>query len=297
MKIDNIASFFEPRRPKSYVVIDLESAVLDDTAHKRYQAMERWAPSNEEQVSRRDYSRAADPLLTPRWVFQTITTAVAMVLTEHPDGNLDVMSFVTLSAPIHDERAVVDGILQVLRDAPEGSEMVSWGGAMHDVPMLVLGAMRHGLTLPKGWGWMSTGGGGRSPHLDLARALTGGFKMKPVHESEVLAALDIPAKVPAPAFAVASLIYAQQWDSVEEVCEFDVISTALMLARWRKLHDPRSEVGAVEDRIMRRVTELRAGRGYVAALDAHRKARFSAQLERANDDASVLAPWLNSSAA
>ena len=113
--------------------------------------------------------------------------------------------------------------------------------------------------------------------------------MKPVHMAEVLATLDIPAKISVPAFAVARLIYAGQWDAVQEACEGDVISTALLLARWRQLHDARAEVGVVEDRILRRVTEVRAGRGYVAALQARQAARFAAQLERAANDAEVLA--------
>ena len=49
--------------------------------------------------------------------------------------------------------------------------------------------------------------------------------------AEVLAALDIPAKISVPAFAVARLIYADQWDAVQEACECDVISTALLLAQ------------------------------------------------------------------
>lgn len=297
MNFDNIAGLFEPRRPKSYVVLDLESAVLDEAGHKRYLAMERWAPGPDDRPGRRNYTRGECPLRTPRWPFQTIVTAVAMVLTEHPDGNLDVSRLVTLSAPDHDERQVIEGVLQVLRDAPEGAELVSWGGMMHDVPMLVLGAMRHGLTMPKGWGWMAMGGGGRTPHIDFARTTTGGFKMKPVHESEVLAALDIPAKIPAPAFAVTKLIYAGRWDTVQEVCECDVISTALLLARWRRLHDPRTQVTAVEDRIIRRVEELRAGRSYVVELLARRDAQFRAQVAAAANDASALAPWLDDEAA
>lgn len=297
MKINNITDLSDARRPRSYVVLDLESAVLDDTAHKRYQASERWAPTGEDQPLRRNYTRSEDPLRTPRWPFQTIVTAAAMELTEHPDGNLSVMRFVTLSAPEHDERQVIAGLLKVLEDAPEGAEMVTYGGMMHDIPLLVLGAMRHGLTLPRGWGWMSMGVGGRTPHIDLARTITGGFKMKPVHEAEVLAALDIPAKVPAPAFAVTKLIYAGQWKTVVEVCEFDVIATSLMLARWRKLHDPRAEIDVVEDRILRQIVELRADRRYIPALTSRRSAKFLGQFRKAANDAAVLASWLGDEAA
>lgn len=113
--------------------------------------------------------------------------------------------------------------------------------------------------------------------------------MKPVHMAEVLATLDIPAKISVPAFAVARLIYAGQWDAVQEACEGDVISTALLLARWRQLYDARADAVTVEERILRRVIEFRAGRGYIVALQARQNARFAAQLERAANDAEVLA--------
>lgn len=294
MKIDNP---LEPRRPRSYVVIDLESAVIDETGHKRYQASERWAPTNDDQPSRRGYTRGEDPLRTPRWPFQTIVTACAMTLVEHADGNLEISSFVTKSAPEHNEREVIEGMFKVLADAPPGAELCSWAGMIHDVPMLTLGAMRHGLALPKGWGWMAFGGGDPARHIDFARVMTGGFKMKPVHLAEVLASLDIPAKMSVPAFAVARLIEAGQWDQVQEACEGDVLSTALLLAKWRQLHDPRATAGVVEDRILRHVIDQRRGRGYVAALSKRRAVRFAAECEVASNDATTLAPWLNISAA
>ncbi|WP_394269545.1 hypothetical protein [Qipengyuania sp.] len=287
MKFDHI---FEPRRPRAYVVLDLESAVTDETGHKRYLAMERWAPRNGE-PSRRGYTRSEDPCLTPRWPFQTIVTASIMVLTENDEGGVDVARFTTLSRPDLDERQIVSGILRVLSEAPKEAELVSWAGMLHDGPMLSLAAMRHGLTLPKGWRWLGFGGNDPVRHLDFARTTTGGFKMKPVHMAEILASLDIPAKISVPAFAVARLIYADQWDAVQEACEGDVISTALLLARWRQLHDDRADAGVVEDRILRQVIELRAGRGYTAALQARRQNGFAKAFSTAANDAAGLSPW------
>jgi 3'-5' exonuclease len=287
----------EPRRPRSYVVLDVESAVIDESGHKRYQKMERWSPDQHLKPSRRNYTRSEDPLTTPRWPFQTIVTIVAMVLVEHPDGNLDVSRFVTLSQPDHDEAMIIEGALQVLADAPQGAELVSWAGMIHDVPMLTLGAMRHGLSLPAAWRWMGFGGNDPVRHLDFARTMTGGFKMKPVHMAEILASLDIPAKMSIAAFAVAENIYAGQWDTVQEACECDVISTALMLARWKRLHDPRVDINIVEDRILRQIEALREGRGYVSDLKVRRSERFQQQLTKAANDAEVLAPWLKNEAA
>lgn len=294
MKFDHI---FEPLCPRAYVVLDLESAVTDETGHKRYLAMERWAPSNDSQPSRRGYTRSEDPCVTPRWPFQTIVTASIMLLTENDAGGVDVARFITLSQPELDERGIVAGILRILSEVPKQTELVSWAGMLHDVPMLSLAAMRHGLTLPKAWRWLGFGGNDPVRHLDFARTTTGGFKMKPVHMAEILATLDIPAKISVPAFAVAPLIYAGEWDAVQEACEGDVISTALLLARWRQLHDDRADAGQVEDRILRQVIELRTGRGYVATLEARRAANFRCAMARAGDDAAAFAPSLADAAA
>ncbi|WCT74189.1 hypothetical protein PQ455_02860 [Sphingomonas naphthae] len=294
MKFDDL---FAQRRPRAYVILDIESAVTDETGHKRYQAMERWSPRNDDQPSRRGYTRGEDPLRTPRWPFQTIVTAAIMVLVEHEDGGIDVTRFTTLSQPDHDERAIVAGILQVLAEAPQGAELVTWAGMLHDIPMLSLAVMRHGLTLPKGWAWLGFGGNDPVRHLDFARTTTGGFKMKPVHMAEILASLDIPAKISVPAFAVARLIYAGAWDTVQEACEGDVVSTCLLLARWRQQHDGRADIAVVEDRILRRVIDLRAGRGYAATLEARRRARFSQAVGDAANDAAALAPWIGEEAA
>ena len=118
---------------------------------------------------------------------------------------------------------------------------------------------------------MAWGGEGKCNHIDLCRLLTGGGKMKPVHQSEYAASLNIPAKITAPPFAVAGLIKAGDFESVVEVVEGDVITTALILARWRKLLDPRARSDVAEDRILRQVEELRSTRRYIPALRAHRK--------------------------
>ncbi|WP_303762753.1 hypothetical protein [Sphingobium yanoikuyae] len=120
----------EPRN-RSWIIFDIESAVTDESGHRRYQQMERYVPrdDDDDQLGRRGYKRAEDPLKTPRWIFQSITTASAMVLTEHPDGNADVTRFVTLSAPDHTEKEIVAGLLDVLADAPADADLVSWAGS------------------------------------------------------------------------------------------------------------------------------------------------------------------------
>ena len=284
------------KESRSYVVLDLESAVLNEDGHRRYQAMERYVPGTDSE-SRRGYKRHEDPLQTPRWPFQTITTASLILMSDHEQGNVQVDRFITLSAPEHSEREVIEGVFDVLAKAPKNTEIVSWSGMFHDMPLLTFGAMRYGLTLPAQWRWLSFGGNDPARHLDFARTTTGGFKMKPVHLAEVLAALDIPAKMTMPAFAVASHIDAGRWDAVQEACESDAIATALLLARWKKLHDGRAPIELVEERILRSIVRLRAGRSYVGELQIRLDALLRSRMIRAANDARWLAPWLEQDAA
>lgn len=297
MKLDKYDNAFTPRLPRCWVVLDLESVVIDETGHKRYQRMERWSPTHDAQPSRRNYTRSEDPCQTPRWVFQTVVTASVMVLAEQPGGGVDVTAFETFSAPECTERQVIAGVLKVLADAPPQAELASWSGASHEAPILVLAACRHGLTLPARWRWLAYNGGDPHRHVDFARSVTGGLRMKPIHQAEVAAALDIPAKLTAPAFSVAKLIKAGRWAEIRDICEGDVITLAMIAARWRVLSDDRSDPFALEDRILRRVIELRPDRPYTAELQMRRDALFAARVARAANDATVLAPWLDAAAA
>ncbi|WP_415644179.1 hypothetical protein [Sphingomonas antarctica] len=67
--------------------------------------------------------------------------------------------------------------------------------------------------------------------------------------------------------------------------------------RWRRLFDERAEVDAVEDRVLRRICELRPDAGYIPALKAQRAERFAEKVAKASNDAVVLAPWLDQEAA
>lgn len=278
-------------RVRSYLVFDLESAVIDLAGHERYLGMERWIPGKRKK-SRRGHKPEECPLQTPRWPFQTIAALSAMVLTDHEEGNLQVMRFVTWSLAKHTEEEIVCGFLQLLKEVPTGTELASWGAAWNDLPIMIAAAMRYGLSLPQGWEWMAWLGGGRVPHVDLARVLGGDSKMKPCHFAEYAAAQNIPAKMIIEPHRAAELIKAGQFDLVEQVAEGDVIAEALLLTRWRKLLDSRAETHVVEERILRAVEELRPGRGYVLELQAHRAAKFKLAMARAVDDQCKGNLWL-----
>ena len=271
-------------QPRCYIVLDIESAVIDQAGHRRYQAMERWTGDADDPKSRRGHKPEEDSLKTARWPFQTIVAVSALVLFEHSQGSLDVSRFETFAAPDRDERQIVVGLYQLLSELPEHAEIVTWGGGWHDLPLLKICTLRHGLSLPRGRAWMAWSGEGKANHLDLCRILGAGSKMKPVQMSEYAASLDIPAKITAPPFAVAGLIKAGDFESVVDVVEVDVVTLSLILARWRKLLDPRARSDVAEDRILRQVEELRSTRRYIPALRAHREMlRRQMVMEAAND--------------
>lgn len=271
--------------PRCYVVLDAESAVIDEAGHQRYREMERWRGEANEPESRRGYTRGEDPLQTPRWPFQTIVAVSALVLFEHCEGNIEVSRFETFAAPDLDERGILTGLHQLLSELPTGSEAVTWGGAWHDLPLLKIAAMRNGLSLPRNWQWMAWCGEGKANHIDLCRVLAGGSKMKPVHMAEYAASLHIPAKITAPPYAVAGLIKAGDFGSVAEVVEGDVVTLSLLLARWRKLLDAAARSDVAEDRILRQVEELRSTRRYIPALRAHREMLHRRMMREAANDA------------
>jgi 3'-5' exonuclease len=277
---------------RHYIIVDLESAVIDRKGHQRYLKMERFVPSADG-VGRRGREIKDDPLLTPRWVFQTIVTAVAMICREHEDGNIDVVQFETFSAPELDERGIVEGIFKLMARLPEDAEFVSYGGVWHDTPVLTAAALRHGLTIPPQWRFLAWGGDGRVRHVDLCRALTGNSKMKLVHLAEFAAMLDLPAKMTQAAYAAARLISEGDYVGVQEMCESDVITTALLFAGWKRLMDEKVPIGVAHDRILRHVEDLRSGRSYVPGLREWREKRFKAEIAVVTGERASLAPWLD----
>ena len=278
------------RNPRAYAVIDIESYVRTDEAHRRYQDAERYQPG---QRSRRGYEPDKDPVRNPRWPFQEIVCASVMILTEHQQGNLQVMRFETFSRPQHDEAQIVANLFKVIADAPRGTEIASWQGANHDLPLILRAALSAGLTLPANVAWLCWGGEGRVGHIDLARYLSGGLKMKQVHMAEYAAALDVPAKIASLPASVARLGREGKWDLVRATCEGDVITTALILARWRQLTDGRASIEVAIDRLLRQVLDLRPDSVYSRHLVAHREHRFRHSAAQALFKMGVVAPYLD----
>lgn len=269
-------------KKRFYIFIDSESVVAEGE-HASYQAIERFTPRPGQRDSGRRGKRGRhDPLTSPRWMFQQIKVASLLVCATHDDGNIVPVSFDTFSAATLDEKAILEKVFAIVDQfPPDSTELVSYGGCWADVPRLLVRGMKYGLVLPRPWhSWVPFGGQGKVPHIDLMRCLTSASKMTASHMAEFAAVMDLPAKMTAVPWAAAELIRRADWQRVEEMCEADCITTALLFARWRRsFGGPPADV--VEDRICRMVEELCPGRRYIPALKARRQAIHDQRVQEA----------------
>lgn len=269
-------------KKRFYVIIDTESMVAEGE-HRLYQAAERFRPrSGQRDSGRRGQRGANDPLTSPRWMFQQIIVTTALICATHDNGNIVPVSLNTFSAADLDERAILERLFAVVDDLPpDSTDLVTYGGCWADVPLIVIRAMKHGLALPRPWKWMAWGGQGAVPHIDLMRMLTGSSKMKASHMSEFAAVLDIPAKMSAAPWSAAELTRRREWDRVAEMGEADCITTALLFASWRRLHEGGAAVETVHDRIYREIEALCPGRRYSPIIKERRRRLFEHQASEA----------------
>lgn len=259
---------------KFKMFIDLESQVATDE-HQRYQAMERYVPPAEPIVLRSGQRADYDPKVTPRWLFREVITAVVMKCIVEDGTSLVPVEIATFSKVALDEMAIIMGVFDFLATTPVAdTELVTFGGRGHDVPLLATRAMKHGLTLPDGWAWMAGVWRGPVPHVDLLQSFTGGSKMAWAHMAEFAAVMSIPCKMTAAANSVPRFVDAGNYAAIEEMCEADVVATALLYCNWKKLIEGGCDVWIAHDRICREVERLRADRSYVPALTDLRKKLF-----------------------
>lgn len=222
-------SLWKTDQPRFVVVLDAEMA-YDMAAHRRYQASERFDPTDAEQLSVREQRN--DPRITPRWACQYITTLSWLVMIDGDDG-LRPLRLETRGLPEHDEAAVLTAFLSDM-EALGTVQLVTWGGFHADIPQMLMGAMAAGLRVPgrlkkllSPWQRAASG------HLDLLTEICGGAN--PVHLAEVAARLGIPAKLTCRPDLVSRLMERGKWADVRSVCEGDVLTTAAILMRWRHL--------------------------------------------------------------
>lgn len=275
---------------KFKMIIDVESHV-STLEHQRYQAMERYVPPAKPVVLRSGHRVDTDPKVTPRWLFREIVTAVVMKCKIEDSQNLVPFEISTFSKPDLDEKAIIEGVFACLGSTPVAdTELVTYNGRNHDVQLLVTRAMKHQISLPRGWAWMANQSRGHVPHLDLLQAFTGGSKMTLAHMSEFCAVMAIPCKVTAAPNSVARFVEAGNFAAVEEMCEMDVISTSLLFCNWKKLVEGRCDVWIAHDRILREVERIRPNRSYIPELAAERRALFDRHFLGTPIDTDVTAP-------
>src|SRR3546814_9530397 len=87
-----------------------------------------------------------------------------------------VLLFFFSSRRRHTRCALVTGVQTCALPIWPDAELVTWAGMVHDIPLIMMAAYSHGLTLPRGWRWLSFGGNDPARHLDIASIVTGDRK-------------------------------------------------------------------------------------------------------------------------
>lgn len=227
---------FDPSRlwkidgPRTVVVLDGEFR-YDAAAHARYQAAERFVPSDPISQSAREARN--DPRVTPRWPCHQLVTLSWLVMIDGEDG-LRPIRLETRGLPEDDECSVLTAFFADMAQLGQQIELVTWGGFSSDLPQILLAAMTHGLRLPPALaGLRSPWRRDASKHSDLMSEVAGGAN--PPHLAEVAARLGIPVKLTCRPDLVSRLMAQGKWSSVRAVCEGDVWTTAMILMLWRQL--------------------------------------------------------------
>lgn len=249
--------------PRFTVVLDAEVR-YDHSAHARYQAAERFLPSDAAAFSPQQLR--TDPRVSPRWPCHRIVALSWLVMTEAEDG-LRPVRLETRGQPEHDEAAIIAAFLADMEHLGH-IELVSWGGFSSDLPQILLGAMEAGLRLPPCFaGLQSPWRRGASGHVDLMSEVCGGAS--PAHLAEVAARLGLPVKLTCRPDLVSRLMDQGKWSSVKAVCEGDVLTTAAILMRWRHLSGGSASVLEATRRLTSFVAEHCAHRPYTADWIRH----------------------------
>jgi hypothetical protein len=270
--------------PRTVVVLDAELA-YDHPAHARYQAAERFDPADALALSPKE--ARTDPRVTPRWPCHRITTLSWLVMADAEDG-LRPVRMETRGLPEQDEAAVLAAFLADM-DRLDTVQLVTWGGFHNDLPAILLGAMAASLRLPACLARLqSPWPRGASGHTDLMSEVCGGAN--PAHLAEVAGRLGIPAKLTCRPDLVSRLMEQGKWSAVRSVAEGDVLTTAMILMRWRQLAGAGTSTLEAMRRLTTFIAEHCAHRPYAADWARYGEEMLSAAFAREADKLATLAP-------
>lgn len=252
------ARIWKTDKPSYVVVLDAETR-YDHAVHGRYLAAERCTPADLADLHPRD--RRHDPRATPRWPCRQIVALSWLVLTDGDDG-LRPVRMETRGCPETDEAGIVGAFLADM-DRLQHVQLTTWGGFHADVPQILLAAAAAGLRLPTSLaGLHSPWRREASGHCDLMTEMCAGAR--PPHLAEVAAKIGVPAKLTCRPDLVSGLMDQGKWSSVKAVAEGDVLTTCMLLMRWRHLLGGTVSTLEAAQRLTRFVAEHCGHRPYAA---------------------------------
>lgn len=203
----------------------------------------------------------------------------ASVMRLSASGNFGPLGFVdilTFDAEKWDESEIVQHTLRALEFAAVDGLIVTFNGQRHDLPLLMARAMKYRISLPPSMDLLKEGPRHEDRNVDLMQRFSRSGAGKWAGMAAYAAALDIPAKMTAAPTAIPELVERGKWSAVREHVEGDVITTALLYARWRGLLPHSRSSAEDEAAIVGGILSSRSFRSYAGTL-AHWQKRCLTQ--------------------
>lgn len=237
-------TFINDNRPnrRSYAVVDVET--LDD-------------------LEAYDTYRKLDPRpANLRWPFKRVCAAALLTFSVDEDGRYESGHLDSWAG--NDEGALLGALFTKLHMMAD-HQLVTWSGIAHDLVVMRMSAMEHGLRLPRQL-VHGVREHGRWLHRDLDVEMMAGSG-KHVHLTEVATRLRLPVKFADKASMVPMLLATGKLRRLAGIPEADVLTTALVLCGQLEIHGELGGATAAQIRLIQGVLQLRPEARYREYLE------------------------------
>lgn len=237
-------TFTNDNRPirRSYAVVDIET--LDDLeGFDKYEKLDP-RPAN------------------LRWPFKHVCAAALLTFSVDDEGRYESGHLESWAG--NDEAALLGALFTKLR-LTEDCQLVTWSGISHDLVVMRMSAMEHGLRLPRQLVHAAREHG-RWLHRDLEVEMAAGSG-KHVHLTEVATRLRLPVKFADRASMVPKLIATGRLRRLAAIPEADVLTTALVLCAQLEIHGELARATGAQVRLIQSVLQHRPEARYREYLE------------------------------
>ena len=197
-----------------------------------------------------------------RWPFKHVCAAALLTFSVDEEGRFESGHLDSWAGD--DEAALLGALFTKLR-LMDDYQLVTWSGISHDLVVMRMSAMEHGLRLPRQLVHVAREHG-RWLHRDLEVEMVAGSG-KHVHLTEIATRLRLPVKFADQASMVPTLLASGRLRRLAAIPEADVLTTALVLCAQLEIHGELGRAMGAQARLIQSVLRLRPEARYREYLE------------------------------